>query len=59
MKHIIFCAVGVGFEPTIPCGMPLFESGALGHYATPPYCWASSAGLEPATFGSAIQCSIH
>ena len=29
-------AVGVGFEPTIPCGIPVFETSALGHYATPP-----------------------
>jgi hypothetical protein len=27
-----------GFEPPIPLsGMPLFESGALSHYATSPY----------------------
>ena len=26
-----------GFEPSIPCGMPSFQDGALGHYATSPY----------------------
>ena len=26
----------VGFEPTIPCEMPLFESGAFNHSATSP-----------------------
>lgn len=26
----------MGFEPTIPCGIPVFETGALGHYATLP-----------------------
>ncbi len=31
-----FRAEGVGFEPTIPCGIPVFETGALGHYATLP-----------------------
>ena len=33
----IFLAEGVGFEPTTPLkGVPLFESGALDHYATLP-----------------------
>ena len=26
-----------GFGPPIPCGMPLFESGALNHSATSPF----------------------
>ena len=25
-----------GFEPSIPCGIPPFQGGALGHYATSP-----------------------
>ena len=25
-----------GFEPPIPCGMPVFETGAFNHSATPP-----------------------
>jgi hypothetical protein len=29
-------AEGVGFEPTDPCGSPVFKTGALGRYATPP-----------------------
>jgi hypothetical protein len=29
-------AEGVGFEPTIPCGMPVFKTGAFDHSATPP-----------------------
>jgi hypothetical protein len=27
---------GVGFEPTIPFGMPVFKTGAFDHSATPP-----------------------
>jgi hypothetical protein len=26
----------VGFEPTNPIKGPVFETGAIGHYATPP-----------------------
>ncbi len=26
-----------GFEPSIPCGIPPFQGGALGHYATSPF----------------------
>jgi hypothetical protein len=26
----------VGFEPTIPCGIPAFQTGAFGHSATSP-----------------------
>ena len=26
----------VGFEPTVPCGTPDFESGTFGHSATSP-----------------------
>ena len=29
-------AEGVGFEPTIPCGIRDFQARALGHYAIPP-----------------------
>lgn len=29
-------AENMGFEPTIPCGIQVFETCALGHYATPP-----------------------
>jgi hypothetical protein len=27
----------VGFEPTVPCGTPVFKTGAFGHSATLPY----------------------
>jgi hypothetical protein len=27
----------VGFEPTIPFGMPVFKTGAFNRSATPPY----------------------
>lgn len=27
----------VGFEPTDPCGPPVFKTGAIGHSATLPY----------------------
>ena len=29
-------AEGVGFEPTVPFDTPVFKTGALNHYATPP-----------------------
>src|ERR1700738_89447 len=31
-------AEGVGFEPTDPCGSPVFKTGALNHSAIPPSC---------------------
>ena len=31
----------VGFEPTVPCGTPDFESGTFGHSATSPYTLVS------------------
>ena len=31
-----FMAEGVGFEPTGPCGPPVFKTGAIDHSATPP-----------------------
>ncbi len=30
-------AEGVGFEPTGPCGPPVFKTGAIDHSATPPF----------------------
>jgi hypothetical protein len=30
-------AEAVRFELTVPCGTPVFKTGALNHYATPPY----------------------
>ena len=29
-------AEGVGFEPTVPCGTPVFKTGAIDHSAIPP-----------------------
>ncbi len=29
-------AEGVGFEPTMPCGIPVFKTGAFDRSATPP-----------------------
>ena len=29
-------AEAVRFELTVPCGTPVFKTGALNHYATPP-----------------------
>ncbi len=34
---IPFKTEGVGFEPTIPCGIPALQAGALDHYANPPF----------------------
>ena len=36
----------VGFEPTVPCGTPDFESGTFGHSATFPL----EAVFYPSTF---------
>ena len=34
--EIVKFAEREGFEPSIPCGIPPFQGGALGHYATSP-----------------------
>ena len=34
-------AEGVGFEPTKPCGIPVFKTGAFDRSATPPFCGVS------------------
>lgn len=39
-------AEAVGFELTVPCGTPVFKTGAIDHSATPP-------GVE----GGIISCS--
>jgi hypothetical protein len=31
-----FGTEGVGFEPTDPCGSPVFKTGAINHSTTPP-----------------------
>ena len=35
MSNLIL-AEAVRFELTVPCGTPVFKTGALNHYATPP-----------------------
>ena len=35
-SFIINMAEGVGFEPTDPCGSPVFKTGALNRSAIPP-----------------------
>src|SRR5271166_157623 len=35
-SFIINLAEGVGFEPTDPCGSPVFKTGAIDHSAIPP-----------------------
>ena len=35
-SFIINMAEGVGFEPTDPCGSPVFKTGAIDHSAIPP-----------------------
>lgn len=39
----------VGFEPTEPCGSPVFKTGALDRSATPPevYCGRATPILRP------------
>ena len=37
-----------GFEPPIPCGMPLFESGGFNHSPTSPFVEnVTLPGIEP------------
>ena len=36
-----FLAERVGFEPTVPCGTPDFESGTFGHSATSPCAFSA------------------
>ncbi len=33
-------AEAVGFEPTNPCGLPVFKTGAFNHSATLPLAWS-------------------
>ena len=35
LSHLLI-AEAVRFELTVPCGTPVFKTGALNHYATPP-----------------------
>ena len=35
-KEVLVVAEKVGFEPTVPCGTPDFESGTFDHSATSP-----------------------
>jgi hypothetical protein len=37
MYTLFVKAEAVRFELTVPCGTPVFKTGALNHYATPPY----------------------
>lgn len=41
MQKIEVNAEAVGFEPTKPVRVPVFETGAIVHYATPPELNAS------------------
>ncbi len=36
----------MGFEPTVPCGTPDFESGTFGHSATLPRCFYCTTGIH-------------
>ena len=38
----------VGFEPTVPCGTPVFETGTFGHSVTSPIAEANDRS-HPAT----------
>ena len=48
----------VGFEPTIRCRIPLFESGAFVHSATSPHD-QSIVGLSPIQGGILRSCTRH
>gem|GEM_PF-736659 len=36
-----------GFEPSIPCGIPPFQGGAINHYANPPIIFIYHVMLLP------------
>ena len=36
-KRLMRMAEGVGFEPTDPCGSPVFKTGAINRSTIPPY----------------------
>ena len=44
---IDYLAERVGFEPTVPCGTPDFESGTFGHSATSPATQALDCSSGP------------
>ena len=48
----IFSAEVVGFELTTPCGVLVFKTSALDHYATPPYFLLISSLLYPFLYSS-------
>jgi hypothetical protein len=37
----------VGFEPTVPCGTPVFKTGAFGHSATSPGASIGELATDP------------
>ena len=45
MELIEIVAEGVGFEPTIPGGIPVFKTGAIVHSAIPPEVDCGNTGL--------------
>jgi hypothetical protein len=47
-----------GFEPSIPCGIPPFQGGALGHYATSPEGRGSSRFLQSRVLMRPLQAPI-
>ena len=42
-EQVSAMAEGVGFEPTMPCGIPVFKTGAIDRSATPPGVSVSQA----------------
>jgi hypothetical protein len=49
-------AEGVGFEPTEPCGSPVFKTGAIDHSTTPPvHC----CGRDMAVVALAFKQNSH
>ena len=56
-------AEGVGFEPTVPCGTPVFKTGGFNRSPTPPECsetWKSYDLAENGIMGtnSARFCNV-
>lgn len=57
----VVVADGVGFEPTEPCGPPVFETGAIDHSATRPrlcvvVVLAPQVGIEPTIGTLTVSC---
>lgn len=51
----LYVSEEVGFEPTNPCGFPVFKTGAIGHSATLPEKDTRNYSTYEIIFASAIE----